>query len=281
MQALHTEGMKCYFSKAFTASLLTRLMVASALLNGPCSLSQTGVYKVWHAKDTITLITVDRAGDFYVVDKSGLISKVDKDGELIAEYSAAPTLTSFDPTNAIRLLVWYKSDKTYGWLSPNLESGGVTTLDPSWAIEPALLCPSGDYAFWIYDAADHAMKRILLNESVLQTEFALQHAINKPKISFIKEYLNFVFAIDEIEGLFIFNNRGKLLKHLPEPKATVHFLGEELYYLHQGRVFFFNLYTAEKRSMPIPNTAKALLLTDERMVLQSNSSQLLFYQWQP
>jgi len=271
-----------YFSQAiFTMGLSCQFLFTFIFLPVASTFSQPTFLKARKANSTITMLTVDRAGDFYIVEKSGVISKFDKDGELIASFAAGTGLTTFDPTNAIRLLVWYKDSKTYAWLSPTLENPGMANIDPSLAIEPQLMCPSGDYAVWIYDAADQTMKRVQLNESIVQSEFPLESSIPEPEISSIKEYLNFLFVVDDAKGLFVFNSRGRLLKRLNEPKTMVHFLGEELYFVYEGKLHFFNLYTAETRTLPLPNPAKAAVLTDERMIVQADSSQLHFYRWQP
>ena len=82
--------------------------------------SQGQSKKITSFKTTSDVVSaaIDRAGDFYVVLKSGDIHKYDKNGTLLGSYQHEGLPTLFDPSNAIRLLVYYKKGQQYSWLSP-------------------------------------------------------------------------------------------------------------------------------------------------------------------
>ncbi|MBA4144426.1 MAG: hypothetical protein C0523_01585 [Cytophaga sp.] len=245
------------------------------------TIGQPKKIKSFKADNDVTATAVDRAGDFYLVLRTGEIQKFDKNGTKIASFKGTPDLTTFDPTNAIRLLAFYQADKKYTWLSPSLEDPGFQEIDPSWAIDPMLICPSGDHYLWILDAADWSLKKINPQSSQTLADFIISKPIPHPEIARMREYLNFIFLLDVERGFFIFNAMGKLI-HKIEVKdiSNFNFLGEELYYQKENTIHFFDLYTAEKRILQLaPKDYHWVILTDERMftVQEENEVEILEY----
>lgn len=231
----------------------------------------------------IVQATMDRAGDFYVTLKTGEIQKYDKQGEFLNSfhYKGIPTL--FDPTNAIRLLVYYHELKEYAWLSPNLEVSSFLKIDPSFAIEPALLCPSGERDLWILDAADFSMKKVNQQDSKIVTEFLVKSDVipNALAVTSIREYQNVLFLFDQKRGIAIYNNFGKPIRFIDSKNIPgYNFLGEELYFIEEGKIKFLDLFTGEKSELVLQDNADLVVLSDERMVLIKND-QIDVYEFQP
>ena len=60
----------------------------------------------------------------------------------------------------------------------------------------------------------------------------------------MREYQNYVFLLDPSRGIFIFNSLGRHIKTLDVPGVqSFNFLGEDLYYLRNDSLEFFNLFT--------------------------------------
>lgn len=226
-------------------------------------------------------ITVDRAGDFYLVLGEGSIQKIDKEGATIATAKIDSAITAFDPTNAAQLLVWSKSARAFTWLSPSLEISGFVELDPAWAIEPELICPGGHKWLWIFDAADSSLKKIDLRSGATDIEFSIAKALDQGNPIAMKEYLNFMFLLDDKHRLSIFNQFGRLLKQIDFKGNAIRFLGEELYDVQGDSITFFNLYTSETRYKALPKTALDAVLTDERLLLQESDTGVILYPWAP
>ena len=247
------------------------------------ALSQSKKIKSFKADNDVTATAVDRAGDFYLVLKTGEIQKYDKDGVKIAAFKGTPNLTSFDPTNAIRLLTFYLADSNFTWLSPSLENPGFQKLDDSWAINPVLMCPSGDHHLWVLDAADWSLKKVNPSTSQVITDFTIAKQIPNPEIAKMREYLSFIFLLDVERGFFIFNAMGRLI-HKIEAKdiSSFNFLGEELYYQKDSTIHFFNLYTAEQRSIQLPpKDYHWVIFTDERMFTVQEENEVEIFEYKP
>jgi hypothetical protein len=247
-------------------------------------LAQTRKIKSFKAGGTVSSAAVDRAGDFYLVFTTGEIQKFDKNGEKIGSYKGKSNLTSFDPTNAIRLLAYYMADHQYTWLSPSLDSTNpdLITLDPSWAVEPSLICIAGDQDLWILDKADWNLKKINPRQSTTLAEFSITKEIPNPQITAMKEYLHFVFIINAGKEILIYNSMGRMLRKFEVLNLyTLNFLGEELYYQQGNMLQFFDLYTAEKRTLPLVSSYDQVLLTDERMFAIKNSNLVEIFEFKP
>lgn len=220
--------------------------------------------------DTIVSATVDRPGDVYVLTTGGQIQRFDKDGKLSLLYKAEQTPTLFDPRDGARLFAYYREDQHYEFLNPSFEPMRAYKIDPSFAIQPWLICPSGEYKLWILDNADHSLKKIDIKAEEVELEVVVDSTLihNAEAFTTMREYQSFVFLLNPAKGIFIFNNLGLHIRTLPVPGiGSFNFLGEELYYLRGNTLEFFNLFTAGTRQMKIEPGYSQALLTDERMFL--------------
>lgn len=195
-------------------------------------------------------ITTDRAGDFYAITAEA-IHKYDSNGtELHVVRTPSPT-TLFDTGNGVRLLAYLRDTQEYIIYPPTLAPREPVKIDPTFAIEPRLVCSSGDYNLVILDAADWSVKKIDTRRSAVANEFRLDpDAATEPDYVFMREYQGFLFLLDSGEGISIYNKLGMKLKSIPvEGLRSFNFLGQELYYYQDGRIHFTDLFTLETRSV--------------------------------
>jgi hypothetical protein len=220
--------------------------------------------------DTIIHVAIDRPGDFYAITVTGQIQRFDKDGKLLLLYKAEKAPTLFDPRDGARLFAYYRDDQHYEFLNPSFQVTASYRIDPAFAIQPWLICPSGEYKLWILDKADQSLKKINVRASEVEVEVVVDSALIENATAFrtMREYQSFVFLLNPLKGIFIFNNLGKHIKTVDIPGIqSFNFLGEELYYLHGDKIEFLNLFTAETRRIQISKGLRDALLTDERMIL--------------
>lgn len=220
--------------------------------------------------DTISEAAIDRTGDFYVITHSGQIQRFDKNGKLDLLYKAEQRPTAFDPRDGARLFAYYRETQGYQFLSPSFEPMASYKIDPSFAIQPWLICPSGEHKLWILDEADQSLKKIDIKASEVEVEVWVDSTvIGQPEaFTAMREYQNFLFLLNPWQGILVFNALGQQIKSIgTAPISGFNFLGEELYYLQGNRLRLFNLFTAVTREVAIPSGYSRALLTDERMIL--------------
>lgn len=212
-------------------------------------------------------ITADRAGDFYAVTTKA-IYKYDTTGHEIARQMTSSPITLFDIGNGVRLLAFMRDGRKYVIYSPLLEPRDTVTIDPAFAIEPWLVCSSGDYDVIILDAADWSIKKIDSRRSAVDFEFNLDLTSSvTPDIVFMREYQGFLFLLDRNVGITIYNRLGMKLRTLPVAGLrSFNFLGEDLYYYRDGNIHFINLFTLEGRSVGIEGLFHDMVLGNHRFL---------------
>jgi hypothetical protein len=237
-----------------------------------CAVSSFAQQKIKSVEvsDTIIYATIDRPGDLYLVTKEGQIQKFDKDGKLLIVYKHQGAPTLFDPRDGSRIFCYYREQQQYDYYNPSFEVTASYRIDPAFAIQPWLMCPSGDHKLWILDNADNSLKKINAQHTEVELEVLIDSTLIKDASSFVsmREYQGFVFILNPKKGIYIFNSLGIHIRTIEEKGLnTINFLGEELYFLKGNEIKFFNLFSAENRSIAVPKPAGMVLLTDERQFL--------------
>lgn len=235
------------------------------------------VVKEWKLKG-VNLVTVDRLGNFFIQQKKRL-RKYDPDGKQLASLSQ----------KSIRVEPWYhpsvfifnQAARNYVVYDRNLENGVTHAIDPAVAIEPVLVCPTHDNKLWILDQADWSAKKInpLTNEVLL--EFSIDQANFKADVQ-IREYLNLLILVDKNAGILILNHLGKVIESIEvQNLKSVYFFGEELYYLQDSTLKFFNLLTEEQHELKLPGNCVHAVLTDERLLLIDATGKVTLFRYTP
>jgi hypothetical protein len=233
--------------------------------------------------DEVVFATIDRVGELYVVTKNGQIQKFDINGKLISLYKNGPGPTLFEPRDGSRLFAYFRKDRKIEYLNPSFEVSTIAVIDSAFVIDPWLACSSGDHNIWVLDAEDATMKKINPRTSTVDVDVKipenLSHDFNN--IGFAREYQGFFFLLDQQKGIHIFNGMGKWIKTIPmQALSYFNFLGEELYYPLENGLALVNLFSGEKREIPLKKSFKFALLSDERLFLIQRNS-IDFFEFKP
>lgn len=243
-------------------------LLSSFILISVIAFSQEKI-KSFEVSDTIIFATVDRPGELYLVLKDGQIHRYDKDGKLAIAYKHKGAPTLFDPRDGARLFAYYRNQQMYEYYNPSFETTASYQIDPAFAIQPWLMCPSGDHKLWILDKADNSLKKINAQHTEVEMEVLIDSVTIKNASTFftMREYQGFVFILNP-DGIHIFNSIGNHIKTIEQKGIhALNFLGEELYFLKNGELKFFDLFTAELRTALPLKPSRSVLLTDERQFL--------------
>lgn len=215
-------------------------------------------------------ISVDRLGGFYLSSACGL-EKFDPEGHEKEKYrfSKCTATELLEAWNLFRIYGFQRATRSFKIYDQYLTVNEEIKIDSAFAIEPLLATPSNDNrSYWILDV-DYSLKKIdLYNKKVI---FETESVFNpNKKYNFIhaREFQNFLFLLDEAEGIFVLNNVGRFVKKI-DAKGANYFsvLGEDIYFLKDNKVHFFDIYTEETYSVDVPAYTKFVVATDERLVL--------------
>lgn len=210
---------------------------------------------------------VDRPGDLYVLQKDNALKKFDIHGKLVGE-QILNSPTTFDPRDGARLFYYSQASQRFSFFSQ--ETRQEFSVEQHYAIDPILVCSSGDNQVWVLDRSDWSLKRINPSQSKVIVEALIdQKQFSKsPEFTFIREYQNFLFMIEKNSGILIFNSLGSQIKKIETTEiGYLNFLGEELYYKKDDRLLFYDLFDASTQEVSVDPTCKFALLTDARMYL--------------
>ena len=233
--------------------------------------------------DTILTAQVDRPGELYVVTRYGQFQKFDEDGKLLVLFKSENAPTLFDPRDGSRLFAYYRPIQEFDYLSPAFQIVSSFRIDSAFAIQPWLMCTSGDSKLWVLDAADHSLKKLNPKEQHVEIEVVIDSTLIKDATEFtgMREYQNFVFILHPRKGIMIFNSLGQHVRTIEVKHLhAFHFIGEELYYVRGSTIKFFDLLTAETRELSLEGIKGDLILTDRRLFAVHNRS-IDIYEFKP
>lgn len=244
--------------------------------------AQSRKIKDFPVRDVVN-VSIDRLGDFYLVLQGGIIQKYDTNGNYTSQYRHPDSLsiTLLEPWNPLRVFVYSRDYQVVTLLDRFLVPQERILLDPSLAVEPSLASPILNSSFWLLDQADNSLKKIDqpagktagMGPHVIQEVNLKLSANNRPEFTFLREYQNQLFLTDRNSGVYRFSILGKQMRLFPVRNLNfLGFLGEEIYFLENGKIRLFDLYSEDQRELSVDPDARWVLLTDERMVIVKKSS---------
>jgi len=251
------------------------------LLHAPEGRSQAQVTKLkaWNAKE-IKNVAVDRLGDFFLIYKKGGIKKYDQNGKVMAHLpKRKPTL--MEPWYHPSIFIYDRKTQKYFSYGRYFENEQEHKLPPEFAIEPYLVCPTHDNRLWVLDKADYSLKNINpLNNEVIN-EFTLNTEHTTPAFTYLREYQNLIF-LQENNAIWIVNTLGNLITKIESNKlGNFGFFGQELYYLENNVIHFFNLLTEARYEISLEGDNKFALVTDERIFTVSTTNKISLFNYVP
>lgn len=227
----------------------------------------------------VAYAAVDRPGDLYVVMTGGETLKFDKNGKQIGKKKFDRVPTIFDPKDGTRAFAYSRDKQTLESIAPDLSFSDTEPVHPEFAVSAWLVCPSKN-EFWILDSADFSIKKTKGRGTAIAYESQFSETIVS-NIQYMREYLNFLFVLDRVNGIHVLNNLGKDVHKIGSVNIPYFsFLGEEIYYPSGNTLQLFDLYTTEKREISLPHPAQFALLTDERMMLIKDRT-IEFFEFTP
>jgi hypothetical protein len=261
---------------------MMRLVILFVLFSTISSVAQKKITTI-NVSDPIAFASVDRAGELYILSKSGQMQKFGTDGKLLAVYKNGPAPDLFEPRDGSRLLAFFRSERRIEYLNPSFAPHNAVLIDSAFVIEPWLAFSSGDYNLWVLDGADNTMKKFNPRSSELEADVKLDDILFSKitNIKLAREYQGFVFLLDEKKGILIFNSMGKWIKTIPVPSLSYfNFIGEDLYYPMQNTLVHINLFSGDKHITDLKKPFKFALVTDERLFLVQENS-IDFFEFKP
>ncbi len=258
------------------------LIIAFSLLFIHEGRSQNQLTKIkeWSVGDIVN-VSVDRMGNFFLLRKKGGIKKYDADGKVMASLpKRKPTL--IEPWYHPSIFIYDRETQKYFSFGRLFENVKEYKLAPELAIEPYLVCPTHDNRLWILDKSDYSLKKVNpLNQEVIN-EFTLNMGASTPEFTYLREYQNLIFLQEKNAGIWIVNTLGKIITKIEiENPGNFGFFGQELYYLENNSIRFFDLLTEARHELLLHGDLKFAIVTDERILTVSAKNKIILYNYIP
>lgn len=213
-------------------------------------------------------ISVDRLGAFYLISDCSIV-KCNPEGQAIQQIQLKPCepITALEAWGLARIFAYQNKKQQLVLLNPELEILEERTIEPTAALEPRLAIPCPDMnSYWVLDI-DNTLRKFDATAGTITLETEALKTV-ATKITHLREYQNELFALDPPQGIFILNKMGELINKLPIPNINYFsFAGEDLYYLKDNQVHFYNLFNGDSYAVDVPAAYQFAVATDERLIL--------------
>ncbi|QIX60938.1 hypothetical protein HER32_06980 [Hymenobacter sp. BT18] len=244
----------------------------------------------WSLVRTIALpnpgaASLDRRGTLYVADAQNNLHQYTPDGQPLTTYSAPLPghVAQLEAWNLTKLLAFYDDRQEVllldRFLAPLTQVRLADYLDG--LIRVATLAP--DDKLWLLNESDLTLRQFDSGAQrlVASTPLDLLVGRSRPDFRFLRQYQNNLYLVDYSSGIYVFDNLGTYRKKLPFAGLNqVGFRGDELYFLRDGALHFFHLYTLTERTVALPAEAGAsrLILLGEQYAYLFTAAGIAVYQ---
>ncbi|GAB2455409.1 hypothetical protein GCM10011375_03230 [Hymenobacter qilianensis] len=201
--------------------------------------------------------SLDRRGNLYVADGQNNIHQYGPDGQPLNVYSPPlPGHTAqLEAWNVSKIMAFYDDRQEIRLLDRFLAPITQIRLGDYFdgLVRVATLAP--DDKLWLLDESDLTLRQFdpTIQRFGQTTPLDLIIGRSKPDFRFLRQYQNNLYLVDRTSGIFVFDNLGNYRKKLPfSGLSALGFRGDELYYLADGVLHFFQLYTLAERRQTLP-----------------------------
>lgn len=209
------------------------------------------------ALEEVKEVSIDRKGNLFYSDEKGNIKMLNRVGELIHSFSPQKTgqVSLIEAWPTLRVFVFYRDLQEYLFLDRFLASGPRYEFDNELIGFVSMATVSNDNGLWLLDDSDYTLKKLDLNFNEITVNSSLNTLFTSEKIAvnYMREYQNMLFLNDKNSGILVFDNYGNYIKKLPFTGLEYFsFKGDELYFLKQNTIHFYNLYNFQERKIDLP-----------------------------
>ncbi len=217
-------------------------------------------------------VSQDSYGNLYISDIKGNINKYDSLGNYLINYSPQKlgTVTLLEAWNTIRIFVFYRDFQGYTilerFLGP-MPSNDLNQEQIGFARQATL---ASDFNLWVIDETDFTLKKYdrQFNRVVNKTSLDLLLDVREYDISFLREYQNNLYVNDRNTGVLVFDAFGSYKKKIPFKGIDFFsFHDNDLFYLQNDTIRFFDLYLFTEKTMTLPTgmNYKRVLIHDRKL----------------
>ncbi|WP_237587058.1 hypothetical protein [Pontibacter russatus] len=270
-------------TKAYKYLLLLVLLLAP----GYASFSQQLRYSHSFPISSPTTISQDRNGYIYLLDPLHNLARLDSVGRPVDTFSP-PTrgrISNIEAWNPMKILLFYEDRQSLLLLDRFLRPISSTELrDLNYQGIAKVATLAADDGFWLFDETNLTLSKLDLRLRSVSAETPLNLILDKARFDVrqLREYQNMLYLLDYNNGIYVFDNLGNYKKSMPlKGISHIGFRGNKLFFVQEGQLHFYDLYTSEKRSIDLPEQKLYItaLAGDNHLYLFTDDA-VDIYNWQ-
>lgn len=205
-----------------------------------------------------TTISVDRKNHVYLLDPSRNLFMLDSLGNPVNSFSppSRGRISAVEAWNPMKVFLFYEDRQELMLLDRFMRpiaNTRLTDLGYMGNVQAATL--TSDDSFWLFNESDFTLSKIDLRYQKPIIETPLDLILDKARfdVRFMREYQNMVYLLDYNGGVYVFDNLGNYKKKLPFTGLSyIGFSGNELYFVKDKQLHFFDLYQLKERIISLP-----------------------------
>jgi hypothetical protein len=228
---------------------------------------------LYRVEGPVGQIAVDPLQQLYVVSPDNEVLKFDADGRLQYRFNnnTLGELASLDVRDPFNVVLYYPEFQRIFILDRTLNLQHTYNLWESGLYSPPVVCLSGDHQLWVYDEVRFRLRKLDRSGRIQQQSEDLNlwwRTVPAPVAMFVWQQQ--VMLYDPSEGLYVFDNFGQLLRHIPErgfdelsPAGR-----DALLAVREGRWYLWELSRGDLQPLDLPAEAvgrRQLRYVDKRL----------------
>ncbi len=203
--------------------------------------------------ETIKSVCLDQFSSVYLIVNNNKVLKYDSLGNYQNEYLGAnfSEIDLISVSNGVSVLLFNTQLQRYILLDRYLVEKHVGAINTAQVGFASLVALSSDNNLWIFDEVSFVLKKYSPdnNKIILNAYLNAQLPRGDYAFSQLFEYKNRLFMLDELNGVFVFDNMGNLELHLPIQTSFISVSGDFLYYTKLNRLMKYNIYDASEKKL--------------------------------
>jgi hypothetical protein len=236
-------------------------------------IGQPSVIDSLQVETKITAFSKNRSGDIFLAFEGGGITKYNGSLDSIISFSPSKIgdITLIEAGLGFQIFTFYNEFQEFAILDRFLTRDTRYDLSQTSANYIDNCTFSRDQNLWAFE--ENQMRLVKINLSIREVivEVPLEFIIDSQdhKISFIKEYQNLVFIVDELSGIYIFDNLGNYLRKIEvQGVRQCSFNNDNLFFIAENELHILSLYNVGGQLIKLPEDPYlGVLATPENLYL--------------
>ncbi|SIT91510.1 hypothetical protein [Pontibacter indicus] len=238
--------------------LLLGVLAIPAFAQQPDS-SVTLTFSHSFAISSPTTVSAARNGNIFLMDPAQNLFVLDTTGKAVNTFSppSRGRISAVEAWNPMKVFLFYEDRQELTLLDRFMRpiaNTRLTDLGYMGSVQAATF--TSDDSFWLFNESDFTLSKLDLRYQKPIIETPLDLILDKARfdVRFIREYQNMVYLLDYNGGIYVFDNLGNYKKKLPFTGVSyISFKGNELYFVKDNALHFFDLYKLRERTLPLPS----------------------------